>query len=167
MSYHAHQHFQRHGIVAIMDCDSSHCERSIRHPKGCRNSQCQPVSPRELRASANSLTHAVPEHSFPCRFRTTGPTCRKTLTAWMRPVSSVEPQQPRRYRRDDLPRSHARNSPAEPPGELGGNTLFPLRYVACSHGSLSSLCPRKSVRLHACSGHQHLHRCIIACTTIP
>lgn len=34
------QHFQRHLVVAIMDCNSSHCERSVLHPKGCRDSSC-------------------------------------------------------------------------------------------------------------------------------
>lgn len=34
------QHFQRHLVVAIMDCNASHCERSVLHPKGCRDSSC-------------------------------------------------------------------------------------------------------------------------------
>lgn len=40
------QHFQRHGIVAIMDCNSSHCERSILHPRNCKDPVCQKVSGR-------------------------------------------------------------------------------------------------------------------------
>lgn len=38
------QHFQRHGIAAIMDCNSSHCERSILHPRNCKDPSCQKVS---------------------------------------------------------------------------------------------------------------------------
>jgi hypothetical protein len=34
------QHFQRHMIVAIMDCNSSRCEYSIFHQKGCRDPNC-------------------------------------------------------------------------------------------------------------------------------
>lgn len=34
------QHFQRHLIVAIMDCNSSRCEYSIFHQKGCRDPGC-------------------------------------------------------------------------------------------------------------------------------
>ena len=34
------QHFQRHLIVAIMDCNSSRCEYSIYHKKGCRDPGC-------------------------------------------------------------------------------------------------------------------------------
>lgn len=38
------QHFQRHGIAAIMDCNSSHCERSIQHPRNCKDPGCQKAS---------------------------------------------------------------------------------------------------------------------------
>jgi hypothetical protein len=37
------QHFQRHLVVAIMDCNSSRCEYSIFHPKGCRDPGCLKV----------------------------------------------------------------------------------------------------------------------------
>jgi hypothetical protein len=37
------QHFQRHLVVAIMDCNSSRCEYSIFHPKGCRDPACLKV----------------------------------------------------------------------------------------------------------------------------
>ncbi|KAI0738854.1 hypothetical protein C8Q80DRAFT_1202434 [Daedaleopsis nitida] len=33
-------HFQRHLVVAIMDCNSHKCERSYLHPKGCRDAAC-------------------------------------------------------------------------------------------------------------------------------
>ena len=39
------QHFQRHGILAIMDCEQKNCERSIRHPTGCHERTCESVSP--------------------------------------------------------------------------------------------------------------------------
>lgn len=34
------QHFQRHLVVAIMDCNSYKCERSYLHPKTCRDPGC-------------------------------------------------------------------------------------------------------------------------------
>ncbi|KAL4247907.1 TAZ-type domain-containing protein [Abortiporus biennis] len=34
-------HFQRHLVVAIMDCNSSRCERSYLHSKSCRDQACQ------------------------------------------------------------------------------------------------------------------------------
>ena len=37
------QHFQRHLVVAIMDCNSSRCEYSIFHQKGCRDPGCLKV----------------------------------------------------------------------------------------------------------------------------
>ncbi|KAF8223923.1 hypothetical protein L208DRAFT_1314551 [Tricholoma matsutake] len=33
-------HFQRHLVVAIMDCNSIRCERSYFHPRDCRNPGC-------------------------------------------------------------------------------------------------------------------------------
>ncbi|KZP08836.1 hypothetical protein FIBSPDRAFT_802607 [Athelia psychrophila] len=34
-------HFQRHMVIAIMDCDSRRCEKSHRHPKPCPDrAQC-------------------------------------------------------------------------------------------------------------------------------
>ncbi|KZT22816.1 hypothetical protein NEOLEDRAFT_1137366 [Neolentinus lepideus HHB14362 ss-1] len=34
------KHFQRHLVVAIMDCSSTRCERSLRHPPNCRSTNC-------------------------------------------------------------------------------------------------------------------------------
>ena len=34
------QHFQRHLVVAIMDCNSYKCERSYLHSKNCRDPGC-------------------------------------------------------------------------------------------------------------------------------
>ncbi|EIN12282.1 hypothetical protein PUNSTDRAFT_96939 [Punctularia strigosozonata HHB-11173 SS5] len=33
-------HFQRHLVVAIMDCSRSNCTKSIRHPTACRAPTC-------------------------------------------------------------------------------------------------------------------------------
>ncbi|KDQ51565.1 hypothetical protein JAAARDRAFT_41023 [Jaapia argillacea MUCL 33604] len=33
-------HFQRHLVVAIMDCGSRRCERSVRHTPSCREHSC-------------------------------------------------------------------------------------------------------------------------------
>lgn len=38
------QHFQRHFVAAIVDCDSSKCERSLKHNKSCRDPGCIKVS---------------------------------------------------------------------------------------------------------------------------
>ena len=37
------QHFQRHLVVAIVDCNTTHCERSVYHPRGCRATTCARV----------------------------------------------------------------------------------------------------------------------------
>ncbi|KAF7300030.1 hypothetical protein MKEN_01325700 [Mycena kentingensis (nom. inval.)] len=34
------QHFQRHLVVAIVDCNTTRCERSVYHPRGCRSTTC-------------------------------------------------------------------------------------------------------------------------------
>ncbi|KAH6911856.1 hypothetical protein BKA70DRAFT_1058077, partial [Coprinopsis sp. MPI-PUGE-AT-0042] len=33
-------HFQRHLVVEIYDCNSARCEKSLRHPRGCRAPTC-------------------------------------------------------------------------------------------------------------------------------
>ncbi|KAJ7192890.1 hypothetical protein GGX14DRAFT_537681 [Mycena pura] len=33
-------HFQRHLVVAIVDCNTRHCERSVYHKRGCRLPTC-------------------------------------------------------------------------------------------------------------------------------
>jgi hypothetical protein len=38
------QHFQRHLVTAILDCNSSRCERSYQHPPNCRLPTCRKVS---------------------------------------------------------------------------------------------------------------------------
>ena len=38
------QHFQRHLVIAIVDCNSMHCERSVYHPRNCRAPTCAKAS---------------------------------------------------------------------------------------------------------------------------
>ncbi|KAF8143654.1 hypothetical protein K438DRAFT_1513828, partial [Mycena galopus ATCC 62051] len=33
-------HFQRHLVIAIVDCNRPRCERSVYHPRGCRLPTC-------------------------------------------------------------------------------------------------------------------------------
>lgn len=37
------QHFQRHLVTAILDCNSSSCEKSMLHHRGCRDARCVKV----------------------------------------------------------------------------------------------------------------------------
>ncbi|KAF8875659.1 hypothetical protein BD779DRAFT_1563104 [Infundibulicybe gibba] len=39
-------HFQRHLVVAILDCNSSRCEQSYIHPPTCHSQNCVKVRPR-------------------------------------------------------------------------------------------------------------------------
>jgi hypothetical protein len=80
------QHFQRHLIVAIMDCNSSRCEYSIFHQKGCRDPNCIKVrSYRSLpRTTVQSFqppplvhTHSAPEP--PLSLHRTPPLSRTAL----------------------------------------------------------------------------------------
>jgi hypothetical protein len=73
------QHFQRHLVVAIMDCNSSRCEYSIFHQKGCRDPACLKV------------------RSFPTRILR-GPTPPILLWTALWPRSTKS----RRYRRQRL-----------------------------------------------------------------
>ncbi|EIM90291.1 uncharacterized protein STEHIDRAFT_119321 [Stereum hirsutum FP-91666 SS1] len=56
-------HFQRHLVVAIMDCNASHCERSVLHPKGCRDSSCI----RDYGADVQKVIDTVNDDCFQCR----------------------------------------------------------------------------------------------------
>ncbi|KAF9220518.1 hypothetical protein BS17DRAFT_739278 [Gyrodon lividus] len=56
-------HFQRHLVVAIMDCDSTRCERSYRHPPNCRQLNCAPNFGPEIQRSVDD----VDEFCFQCR----------------------------------------------------------------------------------------------------
>ncbi|OCH87931.1 hypothetical protein OBBRIDRAFT_813895 [Obba rivulosa] len=56
-------HFQRHMIIAIMDCNSSHCERSILHPRGCRDPGCE----RNFGAEVQKDIDTVKDECFQCR----------------------------------------------------------------------------------------------------
>ncbi|EIM87601.1 uncharacterized protein STEHIDRAFT_146925 [Stereum hirsutum FP-91666 SS1] len=56
-------HFQRHLVVAIMDCNSSHCEWSIIHPKGCREPGCKKV----YGADVQKVVDTVNDECYQCR----------------------------------------------------------------------------------------------------
>lgn len=44
------QHFQRHMVIAIVDCHLTRCARSIYHPRNCQESTCIQAS-----CSSNSM----------------------------------------------------------------------------------------------------------------
>lgn len=54
------QHFQRHLVIAIEDCNSTRCERSYRHPRGCRQPNCTKVG----RVSRTVLPIVKPTQNF-------------------------------------------------------------------------------------------------------
>ncbi|KAF9810518.1 hypothetical protein IEO21_06879 [Rhodonia placenta] len=56
-------HFQRHLVVAIMDCNSSHCERSILHPKSCKDPNCV----KNFGAEVQKDIDTVKDECFQCR----------------------------------------------------------------------------------------------------
>ncbi|KAJ8587062.1 hypothetical protein M405DRAFT_853073 [Rhizopogon salebrosus TDB-379] len=56
-------HFQRHLVIAIEDCNSTRCERSYRHPRGCRQPNCTKNFGPEIQRSIDD----VDEICFQCR----------------------------------------------------------------------------------------------------
>ncbi|KAJ7195952.1 hypothetical protein GGX14DRAFT_674212, partial [Mycena pura] len=48
-------HFQRHLITAIVDCSSSHCEKSLQHPRNCRLTSCTRASLRRTHITDQSI----------------------------------------------------------------------------------------------------------------
>ncbi|KAH7913369.1 hypothetical protein BJ138DRAFT_1146290 [Hygrophoropsis aurantiaca] len=56
-------HFQRHMVVAIMDCNSSRCERSYLHPPTCRQPNCIKNFDTEVQKDIDR----VDEYCFACR----------------------------------------------------------------------------------------------------
>jgi len=56
-------HFQRHLVIAIVDCNSKHCERSIYHPRQCRELTCVKNFGREIEEDVD----AVDDFCFACR----------------------------------------------------------------------------------------------------
>ncbi|VDB85016.1 unnamed protein product [Peniophora sp. CBMAI 1063] len=56
-------HFQRHMIAAIVDCNSSRCENSYLHPKGCRDPHCVKHYGPEVQKDIDT----VDEFCFQCR----------------------------------------------------------------------------------------------------
>ncbi|TDL18338.1 hypothetical protein BD410DRAFT_775113 [Rickenella mellea] len=74
-------HFQRFLVVAIMDCNSIRCERSILHPKSCKSQYCTKASPLDTRrreilliavvqnfgADVEKVADSVNDWCFPCK----------------------------------------------------------------------------------------------------
>ncbi|KAF8959180.1 hypothetical protein BDZ97DRAFT_1640694, partial [Flammula alnicola] len=58
-------HFQRHLVVAILDCNTTRCERSYYHPPNCRLNTCLTASSfgREIQRDVDN----VDEFCFACR----------------------------------------------------------------------------------------------------
>lgn len=75
------QHFQRHMIAAIVDCNSSRCENSYLHPKGCRDPHCVKVRHTEFPfLYVSKIVHSI-----------TVPKYKKTSTLSMKSASNVVP----------------------------------------------------------------------------
>ncbi|KDR77598.1 hypothetical protein GALMADRAFT_267006 [Galerina marginata CBS 339.88] len=56
-------HFQRHLVVAILDCNATNCERSYFHANGCRQQTCAKNYGPEIQRDVDS----VAEFCFACR----------------------------------------------------------------------------------------------------
>ncbi|KAH8822592.1 hypothetical protein DL96DRAFT_298424 [Flagelloscypha sp. PMI_526] len=56
-------HFQRHLVVAIMDCNSRRCERSLQHSRTCRDPGCTKNFGTEVQRDIDS----VDEYCWACR----------------------------------------------------------------------------------------------------
>lgn len=58
------QHFQRHLVIAIVDCNSKHCERSIYHPRQCRELTCVKVFYKPRGSPWHILKVSLPPYRF-------------------------------------------------------------------------------------------------------
>ncbi|THU99590.1 hypothetical protein K435DRAFT_818520 [Dendrothele bispora CBS 962.96] len=56
-------HFQRHLVVAILDCNNPRCSRSYVHPTGCRDRSCIQNFGPEIQRDIDSVN----EFCFACR----------------------------------------------------------------------------------------------------
>ncbi|KAJ7208642.1 hypothetical protein GGX14DRAFT_454017 [Mycena pura] len=56
-------HFQRHMVVAIVDCNTTRCERSVYHHRGCRKPTCARDFGLEIQWDIDS----VDEYCWACR----------------------------------------------------------------------------------------------------
>ncbi|KAF8148248.1 hypothetical protein B0H34DRAFT_737478, partial [Crassisporium funariophilum] len=56
-------HFQRHLVIAILDCNTTRCERSCYHPRACRQPTCAKNFGSEIQRDVDS----VDEFCFACR----------------------------------------------------------------------------------------------------
>jgi hypothetical protein len=54
------QHFQRHMVIAIVDCNFAGCERSIRHPRNCRQPTCIKARHSSFLLSLSPYPRVVP-----------------------------------------------------------------------------------------------------------
>ncbi|TFL01187.1 hypothetical protein BDV98DRAFT_507850 [Pterulicium gracile] len=56
-------HFQRHMINAIVDCSSSRCTKSLRHPRTCQDPHCIQIFGDEIQNDIDT----VDEYCWACR----------------------------------------------------------------------------------------------------
>lgn len=56
-------HFQRHLVVAIEDCQSRECERSLSHAKGCRADKCKKNFGPDIQQDVDTVN----DECFQCR----------------------------------------------------------------------------------------------------
>ncbi|KIM36565.1 hypothetical protein M413DRAFT_20506 [Hebeloma cylindrosporum] len=56
-------HFQRHMVVAILDCNSQRCTKSVYHPSNCRLPTCVNIFNTEIQRDVDR----VDEYCFACR----------------------------------------------------------------------------------------------------
>ncbi|KAJ6620113.1 hypothetical protein B0H10DRAFT_1792522, partial [Mycena sp. CBHHK59/15] len=56
-------HFQRHLVTAILDCNSSRCERSYQYPPNCRLPTCL----RNFGGEIQQDIDTVADYCFACR----------------------------------------------------------------------------------------------------
>ncbi|KAF8184186.1 hypothetical protein BJ912DRAFT_1032002 [Pholiota molesta] len=56
-------HFQRHLVIAVLDCNTLRCERSCHHPPTCRSRTCATTFGQEIQRDVDF----VDEYCFACR----------------------------------------------------------------------------------------------------
>ncbi|KAI0298183.1 hypothetical protein B0F90DRAFT_1632959, partial [Multifurca ochricompacta] len=60
-------HFQHHKFVAIVDCNSSSCELSTYHPKGCYNRICERYRRAKYGPDIQTIIDTVDDDCHTCR----------------------------------------------------------------------------------------------------
>ena len=151
-------------ILAIMDCNSSHCEKSIQHAKGCRDhSRCIQVrhpcarrgttdraSPSGNRDELISVMSLSPfAHTI---LRTTAPRSKKTLTPSMTSALPAEPPPPGRSPLDD-PKTTASSR----------DHTYPVRSCSCI--DVRRHCHRTCTTSRCFTPHPHciVHILVVIC----